>query len=331
MRQVGRELGARYVVEGSVRRSSDRIRITAQLVSSKNGLHLWAERYDREIHDVFAVQDDVVHNIILALRRRLELDIPFPAERVPTENIEAYEWLVKGRQNVFRAQGRAESRYALLQALALEPNLSDAHAWLAIYHYSDWAFYHENITEDSMDKALRSAQKAIDLGPQSALSHVSLGIVKLYAGKRDEALDALSTALELKQNDVDALVFIQEAYTFNGEARKGIESVQLAMRLNPYYSEWYLWHLGFAYYAAGLYEEAVETLQKVSDIVEPRRVLAAALAMVGRIDEAQAVAREFMAAFPDFSSNEWARTQSFRHAHELGKFMEGYRAAGLAD
>ncbi|MCP4010570.1 MAG: adenylate/guanylate cyclase domain-containing protein, partial [Proteobacteria bacterium] len=297
----------------------------------KNGLHLWAERYDREIHDVFAVQDDVVRNIVLALGKRLQLDIPVPAEHPPTVNIEAYEWLVKGRQNVFRAQGRAESRHALQLALALDPNLSDAHAWLAVYHYSDWAFYHEHITEDSMDKALQSAQKAIDLGPQSALAHMSLGIVKLYIGKREEALEALNTALKLKPSDADVLVFIQEAYTFNGEPRKGIESVQLAMRLNPHYPEWYLWHLGFAYYAAGLYEEAIETLIKVSDTMEPRRILAAALAMVGRIDEAQTVARGFMAVFPDFSAKAWARTQSFRHTHELDKFIEGYRSAGLAD
>ncbi len=331
VRRIGQKLGARYVVEGSVRRVSNRIRITAQLIDSNSGTHLWAKRYDREIDDVFEVQDDVVRSIVLALRECLQRDIPIPAEHTPTGNIEAYEWLVKGRQNVFRAQGRAESRHALHRAVELDPDLSDAYAWLAVYHYSDWAFYHEHTTEDSMEKAIQSAQKAIQLSPQSALAHMSLGIVKLYIGKREEALAALYTALDLKPNDADVLVFIQEAYTFNGEPEKGIASVQLAMRLNPHFPEWYLWHLGFAYYASGQYENAIDTLQKVSDIVEPRRILAAALAMVGRIDEARAMGREFMSAFPDFSIESWARTQAFKHSHELNQFIEGYHLAGLAE
>ncbi len=331
VRRIGEKLGAGYVVEGSVRRASNRIRITAQLIDSKSGTHLWAKRYDREIDDVFEVQDDVVRSIVLALRERLQGELPIPAEHSSTGNIEAYEWLVKGRQNVFRAQGRAESRHALQQALKIDPDLSDAHAWLAVYHYSDWAFYHEHNTEDNMEKAIQSALEAIRLSPQSALAHMSLGIVKLYIGQREEALASLHTALELKPNDADVLVFIQEAYTFNGEPKKGIESVQLAMRLNPHCPEWYLWHLGFAFYAAGQYCETIETLQKVSDIVEPSRVLAAALAMVGRIDEAQVVGREFMLAFPDFSIESWARTQAFKHSHELNQFIAGYRLAGLAD
>ncbi|MCP4316724.1 MAG: adenylate/guanylate cyclase domain-containing protein [Hyphomicrobiales bacterium] len=331
MRRIGRELGVQYVVEGSVRRSSNRIRITAQLINAKSGAHLWAERYDRDIDDVFAVQDDVVRNIVSALGQRLRSASFGKAHAIPTKNIEAYEWLVRGRQHVFRAQGRTEARDALQKAIDLEPSLSDAHAWLAVFHYSDWVFYHQHITVGTMNNALSSAETAIELNPQSALAHMSLGIVNLYGGEREIALNSLQRALELNPNDADVLVFLQEAYTFDGDPQKGIESVRQAMRLNPHFPEWYLWHLGFACYAAGQYEEATLYLRKVVDIKEPSRILAAALAMVGQVGEARQVAQNFLTVFPSFSIRQWADTQPFKDAEDLQNFIDGYRLAGLPE
>ena len=331
IRKIGAELGVRYLVEGSVRRSSDRIRITAQLINAENGVHLWAERYDREIKDVFLVQDDVVSNIVEALSDKLQLKIASPAESRHTENIEAYEWLIKGRRNVFRAQSREESLFALNRSLALDPDLADAYAWLAVYHYSDWAFYHDHVSADTMSQALTFAEKAVELAPDRALSHMALGIVKLYFGERDAAMVSLKQALVLNPNDADALVFIQEAYTFDGEPEKGIDSVRLAMRHNPHYPDWYLWHLGFAYYAAQRYEEAVNTLRRLVDIEEPRRILAAALAMLGDTAEARQIGKDYLERFPSFSSKSWAKTQPFKYQEQLNKFVEGYRLAGLPD
>ena len=331
VRRIGAALGARYLVEGSVRRSTNRVRITAQLINAENGAHLWAERYDREIEDVFLVQDDVVHNIVEALSEKLQLKISSLAESKPIKSIEAYDWLLKGRRNVFRAQGRKESLSALNRSLELDPDLADAHAWLAVYHYSDWAFYHDRVTTDTMNQALASASKAVELAPDRALTHMSLGIVRLYFGEREAAMASLKQALALNPNDADVLVFIQEAYTFDGEPEKGIESVRLAMRHNPHYPEWYLWHLGFAYYAAGLYQEAVNTLRQLVDIKEPRRILAAALAMVGETLEARQIGKDYMKSFPDFSSRAWAKTQPFRYQAQLDRFLEGYRLAGLPD
>jgi len=289
VRRIGSALGVEYVVEGGIRRSGDRIRVTAQLINAGHGGHAWAERYDRSIGDIFAVQDDVVRNIVTALGQHLSPNCPQGTAITPPANLEAYEWLVRGRQNVFRAQARAAARSALAKALELDPFLADAHAWLAIFHYSDWVFYHQNVSNETMMIAVEAARKAIDLAPESSLAHMSLGIVKLYGGEREPALRSLSKALELNSNDADVLVFLQEAYTFEGEPEKGIDSVKKAMRLNPHYPEWYLWHLGFALYAARRYEEAITALQMVLDIAEPIRILAASLAMTGRPDEAHEV------------------------------------------
>ena len=330
-RRIGSELGVNHLLEGSVRRSDQRLRITAQLIETKTGAHLWAERYDRALNDVFAVQDDVVRNIVSALGEKLKpVDAP-AVNPAPTRNLEAYEWLVRGRQQVFRAQGRNEARNALENAIELDPELSDAHAWLAIFHYSDWVFYHQNTTPDSMEKAIKSAKRAIELKPGSALAHLSLGIVNLYGGQREVALAALEQALELNPGDADVLVFLQEAYTFNGEPEKGISSVRRAMQLNPHCPEWYLWHLGFAYYADGRYQDAISALKKVLDIKEPSRILAAAYAMEGEMQRAHQTANVFMEAFPAFKISHWAAKQPFKHEDDLEKFVQGYRLAGLPD
>ncbi|MDP6814874.1 MAG: adenylate/guanylate cyclase domain-containing protein [Alphaproteobacteria bacterium] len=331
IRRIGRDLGVAYLVEGSVRRSGERIRVTAQLIDAGDGGHAWAERYDRDVGDVFAVQDDVVRKIAAALGEQLSPNDPPGAAASPPTDLEAYEWLVRGRQNVFRAQGRQAASYALGKALELDPGLADAHAWLAIFHYSDRIFYRRQLSDETMAIAISAAETAIELAPESSLAHMSLGIVKLYGGEREPALRSLRRAYELNPNDADVLVFLQEAYTFEGEPERGIDSVRRAMRLNPHYPEWYLWHLGFALYAAQRYEEAIANLRLVLDIAEPSRILAASLAMTGRGDEARDLAKRFLATFPDFSIAEWAQTQPFKNPGDLEAFVEGYRLAGLPD
>lgn len=331
VRAIGRELDVRYLVEGSIRRSSRRIRVTAQLIDVGDGSHLWAERYDRDLDDVFAVQDEVVGEIVAALAGRLKAGAPRPEPAVRPASLEAYECLLRGRQNVFSARGRALARRSLDRALEIEPELAEAHAWLAIYLYSDWVFYGGRETGETMSLALEAAGRAVALAPESSLSHMALGIVRLYAGDREPALRALRHALTLNPNDADLLVFLQEAYTFEGEPEKGIESVRRAIRLNPHHPDWYLWHLGFALYGARRYEQTVEALGSLREFREPLRILAAALARLGRQDEARAVAREFLTAFPDFSIAAWARSQPFKRPEDLALFIEGYRLAGLPE
>ncbi len=330
-RRIGAELAVGHLVEGSVRRAGERVRITAQLIDTRSGRHLWAQRYDRDVGDIFAVQDDVVRQIAGALSAALarpELQAP---ESAHPRNLEAYQYVVRGRQNILRAQGRGEVKEALETAIALDPGLSDAHAWLAVYYYTDWFLYQREPRRESLAAGFAAADTAIETGPGNSLAHMALGMVSLYAGRRAIALQSLHRALELNPNEADALCLIQDAYTFDGRPEEGVESVRKAMRLNPHYPEWYLWHLGFGLYCTRDYEGAVQELSRLRDIAEPLRILAAAHARLGQMDEARAVARRFLTAFPDFSGAAWGRTQPFRHREDLEHVLEGYRLAGLPD
>lgn len=330
-RRIGRELAVRHLVEGSVRRVGERLRITAQLIDAETGHHLWAQRYDRGVEDVFSVQDDVVRQIVAALPQALQLPKTELPQSSHPRNLEAYELMMRGRQNILRAQGRSEAKEALERAIALDPKLCEAHAWLAVYYYTDWFLYRHEPGREALAAAFAAADNALENGPDNSLAHMALGMVSLYSGRRAIALQALHRALELNPNEADAYCLIQDAYTFDGKPEKGVESVQTAMRLNPHYPEWYLWHLGFAQYCTRDYESAVATLSQLRDIAEPLRVLAAAHARLGQQDEAEAVAAKFLRAFPDFSGAAWGRTQPFRHQADLEHLLEGYRMAGLPE
>lgn len=330
-RRIGAELAVRHLVEGSVRRSGDQVRITAQLIDAESGRHLWAQRYDRSVEDIFAVQDDVVRQIASALSSTLKRPELQPSRSVHPSDLDAYQYVVRGRQNILRAQGRAEAKEALEKAIALDPKLSDAHAWLAVYYYTDWFLYGREPRRESLAAGFAAADNAIETGPDNSLAHMALGMVSLYAGRRAIALQSLHRALELNPNEADAYCLIQDAYTFDGNPENAIESVRKAMRLNPHYPEWYLWHLGFALYCARDYRGAVDVLEQLEDIAEPLRVLAAAYARLGEIGKARSVAERFLEAFPDFSGVAWGKTQPFRNREDLEHVLEGYRLAGLPD
>ena len=330
-RRIGAELAVRHLVEGSVRRSGNRVRITAQLIDAESGNHLWAERYDRNIEDIFAVQDDVVEKIAGALSQALDVAALTTPRSPHPSNLAAYECVVRGRQNILRAQGRAEAKQALEKAIALDPTLSDAHAWLAVYYYTEWFNYNNDPDREGLAAAFAAADTAIEMDPNNAIAHMAIGMVSLYAGRRAIALQSLHRALEINPNEADALCLIQDAYTFNGEPEKGVASVRQAMRLNPHYPEWYLWHLGFGLYCTKDYEGAVRELSRLKDIAEPLRILAAAHARLGHEREAKTVAERFLRAFPDFSGAAWGRTQPFRHREDLEHILEGYRMAGLPE
>ncbi len=330
-RRIGRELGVRHLVEGSVRRAGSRVRITAQLIDAGSGGHLWAQRYDRDVQDIFAVQDDVVRQISAALSAAMHLpDLPVPRMAHP-RNLDAYEHVMRGRQNILRAQGRVDAKKDLEEAIALDPQLSDAHAWLAVYYYTDWFLYHHEPGREILAAGFAAADNAIETGPENSLAHMALGMVSLYAGRRAIALQTLHRALELNPNEADARCLIQDAYTFDGHPQKGVDSVREAIRLNPHYPEWYLWHLGFALYCARDYQGAVAELSKLRDIAEPLRILAAAHARLDQMEQARAAAARFLTAFPSFSGVAWGRTQPFRHREDLEHVLEGYRLAGLPD
>jgi TolB-like protein/class 3 adenylate cyclase len=328
IRSIAKDLGVRYVVEGSVRRASARVRINAQLIDAKDNAHLWADRFDRDLAEIFKLQDEVVEKIVTALADVLS-GAPSMATRRAT-NVEAYDLFVRGRALVTQlAEGNRRARPLLEQSIELDPGFAEAHAWLGMSHHFSWAYWGEAKEHHSMP-ALTAAQRAVSLDPGNAVAHAILGDVLIFDGRPDEGAAELALALRYNPNHADAWAFLGELKAFQGRPMEGIADLRKALRLNPHPPGWYYWLLGLAQYAAGRYEDAIETLRhEATHRMASQRILAASLAQLGRLEEAKVEAAQFLASNPHFSMQHWASTQPFRHDQDRQHFIEGYAKAGL--
>ena len=328
IRSVAKHLGVRFVVEGSVRRAAARIRINVQLIDAEDATHLWADRFDRDLADIFVLQDEVVGRIVYALADLLPSAQAIARQR--TTNLEAYDLIVRGRVLVTQSfESNRAARPLLERSIELDPSFADAHAWLAMSHLCSWAYWGEAM-EPGRSLALAAAQRAVSLDPENASAHAILGYVLLFGGKPDAGAAELATALGINPNHADAWAFLGELKAFEGNALEGIEHFRKAFRLNPYPPGWYYWLLGLVEYAAGQYETAVETLRHESTHrLGSQRILAAGLAQLGRMEVAKAEAAQFLAAHPHFSIQHWGNTQPFQREADRQHFIDGYLKAGL--
>ncbi|MEI8702513.1 adenylate/guanylate cyclase domain-containing protein [Mesorhizobium sp. ISC15] len=328
VRSVAKELTVRYVLEGSVRREKARVRINAQLIDATDSSHLWADRFDRDLADVFLLQDEVVHTIVSALSGVLPTAVTSSTRR--TASLEAYDLFVRGRVLVIQSPESNRAAPALLErTIELDPGFADAHAWLAMSHHFAWAYWLD-APERHHSLALAAAWRAVSLDPENAVAHAILGDVLIYDGKPDEGAAELATALRVNPNHADAWAFLGQLKAFEGKAIEGIGHLRHAIRLNPHPPGWYYWLLGLAQYAAGQYADAVETLRhEATHRLGSQRILAASLARLGHMEEAKEEARQFLASNRDFSIQHWASTQPFRHEADRQHFIDGYEDAGL--
>jgi TolB-like protein/Tfp pilus assembly protein PilF len=326
IRSVAKDLGVRFVVEGSVRRAAARVRINVQLIDATDGTHVWADRFDRDLADVFVLQDEVVGRIVNALSSVLPSARPIARPRAT--NLEAYDLFVRGRVLVNQsAESNRAARALLEKSIELDPSFADAHAWLAMNHLGGWVYWGEADAHRSL--ALAAAERAVSLDPGNAGAHAILGEVLIYLGKPDAGAAELTKALEISPNHADAWVILGEVKTYEGSAVEAIDHTRRAFSLNPHPPGWYYWYLGFIEYAAGQYEDAVKTLGREGIPSGSQRILAASLAQLGRLEEAKAEATRFLAAHPGFSIKQWANTQPFQRPTDRQHFIDGYLKAGL--
>ncbi len=328
VRAIAEDLGVRYLLEGSVRRAADRVRINAQLVDAQTGEHLWAERFDRNLEHIFAVQDEVTAKIVEALLGRLRT----PPSRNRPKSLEAYDLCVRARKLIDDSpQTAREAHLMLTRALSLDPDYAEAYRWLAMNHWMGWVHWGEPV-QPARSVALELARKAVAIDPNDAGCRWVLANLLAYERSFAEADAEFAKAIELDPNEADTWATLSDIAVLAGRVEEGLEHIHKAFRLNPYPASWYYLTLGQAQYAARDYEAAVETLRKDETYrTSSRRFLAASLAQLGRLDEARTEVDLFLVANPHFTTGFWVTTEPFRDAAMLAHFVDGFHKAGLPD
>jgi TolB-like protein len=328
VRRIASDLGVRYLLEGSARRAADRVRINVQLIDAIGGGHMWAERFDRDLEDIFAVQDEVTGKIVEALAGRLTAQPP----RKRPKSIEAYDLCVRGRTLIsISPEASREARLLLQRAIMLDPHYAEAHRWLAVDLWQGWVQWGEPAERNRL-AAVATAERGVTLDPNDAGCHLALGHLLAYERRWPESEAAFAAVLEIDPNYADAWMILAEQSVLKGKPAIAIERAQKAFRLNPHPPGWYYWDFGFTQYAARQYESAIVTLRNEATYrTVSRRVLAACLAQLERTDEAHQEAALFMASNPLFTIGRWAETQPFRDEAMREHFVDGYRKAGLPE
>ena len=327
--KVAKELSVQYVVEGSVRKSGSRVRITVQLIDAETDRHLWAERYDRELADIFAIQDEVTSSIVSILPGRVAAAAQDRVQRKPPENLVAYECVLAGKLLHHRST-RADNEAALRmleRAIALDPGYAHAHAWKAcVLGQSTVTGWCADV-EATRRALIGELTKALSLDENDSDVHRVLAAVNLTVHHDyDKALYHQERALALNPNDDLIVVQQGEVLTWIGQAEEGIEWIQKAMRLNPYHPENFWSHLGRAYFVARRYGDAVKAFQRRSRTGQTHwAFLAACYAQLGDAAAAKGATQELLQRAPDFSIERFIATQHYKHESD----REHHRAALL--
>ncbi len=338
VKQVARELGVQYVLEGSVRKGGNRLRITAQLIDAMTGKHVWAERYDREIVDIFAVQDEVTEAIVGAVAPEFLSVEAKRAQRKDPGLLDAWECVMRGRALVWKMghEEVAEARKLFERAIQLAPSGEFGMSDLAFVHFLEFYYRWSGSPERSSIEMMRAAEKAVAVDDHDAWAHTMLGLVNLFARRWDEALPAVERAIELNPNFAPALGVRGLVLALVGEADKAIESLDNADRLSPRDSFMALWIMGrvWANFIDRRYEEAVKTAQQAIRLAPNnptyRRQLAASYGMMDRIDEAQAAIQEYLRLEPNHTVAD-SRKIPTKIPEHLERFLDGLRKAGLPE
>jgi len=337
MKDVAATLGVRYVLEGGVRKSGNRVRITAQLIDAETDAHLWAEQYDRLLEDVFALQDEITMCVVGAIEpsvRKAEID---RIKRQRPDNFTAYDLLLQSQQFVFAGMpAEAAKAITLLeQALKLEPNYSAAHAYLSWCLHA--RFGRGGLREEDRLAAVDHARAAVALGNDDATTLAIAALVLAYDGHDvSTALKVFDRALELSNCNVFALCWNAAILAWIGRSELAIERAQRALRLGPFDSLiWRAHHaLSIAYFDSHRYGDAADSARSViaanSAYSLPRAILAAALVRLGRLDEARAAARTVLEHEPSFTIHGTARYSELEPA-VFRPMADAWREAGLPE
>jgi len=335
VKQVSEELGVRYVLEGSVRRSGEKVRITAQLIDAMTGYHLWAERYDRDLKEIFALQDEIALKILKTVHEKLPLVEHARGLGRGARNLDAFLKAMQAREHFYRAtkEDNALAQQLYEEVIALDPNYAFGYAALAWTHMADRWYGTGKSPMESLRRAIELGQKAVGLDELEAFAHSSLGFFYTFTGQFDEAVAGAERAVALDPNSYAVLQNSAAALAHSGKPEEAIQLFQKALRLNPSAPVIFFYWLSVAYCMVGRFDEAVEQAKKAVE-QEPKNQftncgLVVACILAGREAEARAAAAEVLKINPTFSAEQFARILPYRDRSFVDRTVDALRKAGL--
>jgi adenylate cyclase len=338
IRVVARELGVRSVLEGSIRRAGGRVRITAQLIDGETGGHLWAERFDRELTDIFAVQDEVTRRIVDALKIALSPGEAAALAAAETTNSKAHDLFLAGREFLFAPTRNREtfdrSTDLFAKAIVEDPSYGEPYAGAAFAQLLNWQNHWTNDWSRSLESAERSISLALQKSPQSAFVHYTAAVFFFWNKDLDRSAAEADAALDLNPNYANALSTRSLACIYGGQPLAAVPYIQQGFRLDPTTKHVYLHFLGSAYLLASDYRTAAtvfrERIQLSPKTDLSRAFLAVALGHLGEVDEAQRVWRELMEINPKYSFTDHVGRLPFRDRADADRLAEGLSKAGIS-
>jgi adenylate cyclase len=335
VKRIGRELGVRHVLEGSVRKAGNRVRITAQLIDAGSGGHLWAERFDRDLTDIFSMEDEVVEKIVRALAVTLTQGEERRLRQRGTGNVEAYELWLRGRELLTRSTRESveQARAMYRRAIEMDMNFPAPHAGLALAAISDYVSDWALDPAQALDEAERWARRAVELNDQEPVSHMALGNVLLWRRDHEGALSEFRHMIVLDPNFAQGQAATGLALMYAGRAAEALEPIATAMRLDPHYSPIVLHFLAQANYSLGEYETAAQLLvrriARTPGTDSSRMLLASCYGHLGRGEDARATWAELLQVNPEFSLTQRAAVLPYKDPGDFQRIAEGLAKAGL--
>jgi adenylate cyclase len=335
VKQVSEELGVKYVLEGSVQKSGNRVRITAQLVDATVGHHLWAERYDRELGDVFALQDEITMKVLTALRVKLTGGEQARISARNTDNIDAYLKFLQAvhHHRKTHQEGNILARKLCEEAIALDPNFADPYRLLAWTHLWDVWFGWSKSSRDSFKKAVELAEKSLALDNTNADAVALVGHMSLLKRQHEKAIAEGERSISLAPNAANIYQLLAATLRFSGRAAEAIPLLKKAIRLEPYTPANFYFQLGMAYNFTGQYDEAIAVLKKALKRTPDHLLsligLTEAYSLADRMEEARVTAAELLRVNPKFSVANLEKKAPYKYKADLELAMDAMRKAGL--
>jgi adenylate cyclase len=334
---ISEELNVKYLVTGSVRKLGSVIRISAQLLEISTGKQIWGDRYDRPVEDIFALQDEVIKQIVAGLEVQLTDKEQSSLTKKLTSSVEAYDYFLKGRNEHSRLSsvGNQASKAFFEQAIAIDPNFADAYAFLAWAYARDYLFEWSSDPEAALQQAVKLIEKAIEINPRRNFVLDVYGVISLFQGKHIEAVSAVEKAISINPNHADSHAMLAFILNYAGRPEKSAEIMKTAIQLNPLHTYMYLYVLGTSQFLRSRYEDAVlsfsDAVSRNPEDNQIRLWLAASYALMGNIEDAEWQVFEILADNPEYSIKDVRERIPFKNPEHLEKLSEGLRRARLPE